>query len=330
MEEALSQLQIDALLQDLVGGQANDIPTPTPEEKKKSKVKAYNFKLPKKFTKEQLRTIHSVFEVYARHLSSYLTGTLRTFVQVEPLSIEETKFYEYSNSLPESVLLGELEMAPFDGTILMEFSKDLSFAIMDKLLGGQGAPGVVVREYTDIEVSIMDVVFKNAVYYLKDAWSNIVDVAPSFKKAEVNNGTNRVMHLDEIVVICMLEVKIKEVTGTITVCLPYTWLEPISEKLFTKYRMAERIRKDINVEENRRTIKEQIYHSSIELKAKLGTTKLGLIEVANLRPGDIIKLDQKAEDFIKIEVAKKDWFNARLGVKSRSKAVQIINGIDNE
>jgi flagellar motor switch protein FliM len=32
--------------------------------------------IPRKLAKEQLRTLFGVYELYARHLSSYLTGTL--------------------------------------------------------------------------------------------------------------------------------------------------------------------------------------------------------------------------------------------------------------
>lgn len=326
MKEALTQFQIDELLQDIIGGQVDISKI---EDEKANKVKPYNFKIPKKFTKEQLRTIVGVFDIYARHLSSYFTGILRSYAQVEVLSIEETKYYEFSNALSESVLLGVVEMAPFEGTILMESSKELSYIVMDKLLGGHGEPGQTERDYTDIEIAIMDRLFRNLVYYLKDAWSNIADVEPSFKKFEVNNGTSRIMHLDEIVVITVLSVRIKEVTSNITICIPYVWLEPLNEKLFTRYRMAERTRKDTNTEENRQAILAQIYESKIELKAKLGSTRIKLRDVLNMQPGDVIRLDQKADDSIKVEIANKNWFNVKLGHTNRNKAIQIISSVDN-
>jgi flagellar motor switch protein FliM len=326
LKEVLTQFQIDELLQDIIGGQveiSND-----EDLKNQKKIKEYDFKIPKKFTKEQLRTIVGVYDIYARHLSSYLTGTLRTFCQLDVISIEETKYYEYSNSLPDSVLIAVLDMLPFEGTILMEISRDLSFVIMDKMLGGTGDPGSVNREYTDIELVLMERLYKNLIAYLKDAWSNVADVQPEFRKFEMSNGTNRIMHLDEIVVIIVLEVKIKEITGNITICIPYVWLEPINEKLYTRYRMTERIRKDIDTEASRKSILSQIYHSQIELTAILGNASVNLRDVLNMEVGDVIKLRQKVDSKVKMNAGNKTWFYAQLGTKKRIKAVQILKSAE--
>jgi flagellar motor switch protein FliM len=50
---------------------------------------------------------------------------------------------------------------------------------------------------------------------------------PIFRKFETGNTASNIMHIDEVVHIIVLNVKNKEITGKITVCLPFVWLESL-------------------------------------------------------------------------------------------------------
>lgn len=325
MKEVLAQFQIDALLRDIVGGKVDITPA---EPKDHKKIKTYDFKLPKKFTKEQLRTVMGVYEIYAKHLSSYLTGTLRTFCQVDVASIEETKYYEYSNAIPESALIGVLDLQPVEGTVLMEFSKELSLTIIDKMLGGPGSCGNINREFTDIEMSIMGRLFKNVITYFKDSWSNVAEIKPSFTKFEHGGSAGRLMHLDEVVVIVVMDVKVKEVTGKVTVCLPYMWLESINDKLYTKYRMSQVAKKNLDHELNKQSILSQIYKSELGVVINLGNATIQLKDLVNMEVGDVIRLKQNVNDDVSVNVGSRTWFYGKLGLRNNKKAVVVVKCVE--
>ena len=96
MAEALSQSQIDELLQRMRSGNVDEAPA-----SEESKVKEYDFTSPKKFTKEQMRSLSTLYENYSRILSVYLTGILRDVIEVEVTQIEEQRYFEYNNALPD-------------------------------------------------------------------------------------------------------------------------------------------------------------------------------------------------------------------------------------
>lgn len=159
MADVLSQSQIDALLNSFSSEGAKALDE-IEEQVSEKKVKNYDFKMPKKFTKEQLKIIDSIFENYSRVLSSYFTGLMRVYCKVEVLQIEEQLYYEFNNALPDYVMIAMINMGITDDDIpetncIMELSNPISFTMMDRLMGGSGEYTDVSRDFTEIEVGMM-------------------------------------------------------------------------------------------------------------------------------------------------------------------------------
>lgn len=151
-EKQLSQAQIDALLGRLNSGEEEV------EEDASAQIKKYDFRSPKKFTKEQLRTLDGMHENFSRMLSSHFTGILRSYCEITVLSIEEQRYFEYNNALPDSALIGLINFRPQDkhyseGVLLMDMSTSLGYFMVDRLLGGPGTGYGLTRDYTDIEIA---------------------------------------------------------------------------------------------------------------------------------------------------------------------------------
>ena len=87
MPEQLSQSQIDALLKKMSSGEVTT-------EQEERKIRDYDFKSPKKFTKEQLKALNGLHETLGRMLASYFSSLLRTVCEIEVLQVEEQRFYE--------------------------------------------------------------------------------------------------------------------------------------------------------------------------------------------------------------------------------------------
>ena len=137
MGEVLSQNEIDSLLQALSSGELdadeiNNIDEPT--------AKNYDFRRPAKFSKEHLRTLEIIFEHYGRLLSTNLPVYLRKNIQVSVVNSEACTFSEFSTALANPVLLAVVNFDPLGGNILLEIAANLGYAMIDRMLGGQGNP----------------------------------------------------------------------------------------------------------------------------------------------------------------------------------------------
>lgn len=327
MPEILSQNQIDELLEELMNAPEKKVEATESNEIKK--VKEYDFKSPKKFSKEQLKLLNGIYDNFSRHLASYFSGILRTYCEITIEEIEEHPYYEYNNALPDSVLIGVIDaktdegVTPsMEGTMLVDISNSITFALIERLLGGSGNGLTMEREFTEIEISLMEKIFKQIVYFTKESWLNIVDIKPEMKRIETNSRLMQTMSMDEIVVIIIMNVTIKSVKGTLSVCIPCISLESVLNKSqnFSYNRKKQEIIQDTSTKE---ALLEHIKDSPLDIKALFGGTTLTLNDIVNLQVGDVIKLDQKIDSEVKVNIGDKTWFTGIPGMKKNRKVIKV-------
>ena len=133
MSDVLSQEEINQLIEALMKGELKEEDLLKEEEEKK--VKPYDFKRPSKFSKEQLRTFQMIHENFGRALSTYLSGRLRTFVDVE-ISIDQLTYEEFIRSvmIPSFIVIFTGDV--FEGSAIFEMRLDLFYTMLDIIMGG--------------------------------------------------------------------------------------------------------------------------------------------------------------------------------------------------
>jgi flagellar motor switch protein FliM len=327
MAEVLSQDQIDKLLGSLQSGSA-DI-SEIEERTSAQKVKEYDFLSPKKFTREQIRFLENVFENFSRRFSSQLSGLLRLNCQAEVLQVEEEEFREFSNALNDSVLLPVLglhseEYKIDDKQILMEMSRPISFCIIDRMMGGNGSGYQIDRDYTEIEISLMEYLFKQITVLLKDAWSNYVNVNFSLDSIETNSQMIQFIQPDDSVAIVVVQVELNDLKGNLNICLPASSLEEIFKRFDSKYVKASKKDDPKEIQQRRENILTTLKDTALTVSAILGQTDVTLKDLLELQRGDIIPLDTPvSRGSVIVKVEKLDWFRGTVGTKKKNYAVKI-------
>lgn len=329
MADVLSQSQIDALLNSFSeeGAKALD---EIEEQSSEKKVKNYDFKMPKKFTKEQLKTIDGIFESYSRVLSSYLTGLLRVYCKVEVIQTEEQLYYEFNNALPDYVMMSMVNMGIMDDDVLetsciLELSNPISYTMMDRLMGGAGTYSDQSRDFTEIEVEIMTTVMKRMAALLKEPWGSYIDTNPTLTSIETNSRVVQPFSPDEVVIIVMLEVEIKDIKNTISICIPAMGLESIMSKFGDKWARGTKKLDPKRENERKVSLMDAIKDSDLKIDAVLCETSLDLYDVLTLQEGDVIPLNVPIDRNITVKIGNNLWFDGKLGIKNNKKAVKIDN-----
>lgn len=318
MSDVLSQNEIDNLLSALSSGEFD--PTET-EEADEKQVKEYDFARPSKFSKEHLRTLVFIFENYARLLSTNLPVYLRKTVQVEVMHSEAATYQEFSNSLSNPVLLGLVNFAPLDGNIIIELATGLGYAIVDRMLGGDGQPLEKNRDFTEIELSILERIMVICTNLMVEPWQSVQQLEPMLERIETNSQFAQFITPNEMTSVVTMSIKIGNVEGLMNVCIPYTVLEPVIDKLNTKYWYSSAQVKDEDI--YRDAIEESLQKAHIPVRAIMGKSAISVNDFVHLQVGDIIKINTRIEDELDVYVGNIKRFSAIPGTHEDSYAVKI-------
>lgn len=325
MGEVLSQNEIDSLLKALSSG---ELDVDEIKDKNEKQVKDYDFARPAKFSKEHLRTLEFIFEHYGRLLSTNLPVYLRKTVQVEVMNSEAVTYSEFSNSLSNPVLLGIINFAPLNGNIIVEIADNLGYTIVDRMLGGKGAPLERPREFSEIELLIVERIFNVVVNLLIEPWESVCEIEPRLERIETNSQYAQIISPMEMIALVTLSIKIGEVEGLINICLPYITLESVMDKLNTKYWYSNLQAKD--EQEYSETIEALISKAPMPIKGVLGSSTISVNDFLGLQRGDIIRLDTKVDEELNIYVGNIKKFTALPGATGDNYAVRITSVIREE
>ncbi len=326
MAEILSQSQIDELLNNLSSGDVSIQELETSEKK----IKEYDFRSPKKITKETIKLLKGIYENYCRMVTSQLTSSLRLMCDVTVEQVEESIFHEFNNALDDYVLMGLIDVKYPDKTmadsqILMEVSKPLSFVIIDRLLGGSGEEYGNLRDYTDIELSLLSNMIKQLVELMGGTWESTMEIETELSKVETNARFIQSINYNDTVVIIVLNVSLNQLSGKLTICIPSSILDEIFKKASTMSRNSNK-RSEQSIEEQRAAIMDSLKFSKLTVAGTLGNAQATLQDVVNMQVGDLIILDKKADADVDINVDGEKWFEGKWGTR-RNKGVIRINKI---
>lgn len=325
MGEVLSQNEIDNLLAALSTGELDADEIQGAAEKQ---IKSYDFKRPAKFSKEHLRTLEIMFEHYGRLLSTHLPVYLRKSVQVSVASSETVTFSEFTNALSNPVILGLVNFSPLPGTIIIEMATHLGFAMIDRMLGGQGTPLDKKRDFSEIELTILDKIMVICMQLLREPWKNVVDLNPTLERIETNAQFVQIISPSDMIAIVTMNLKIGDVEGFVNICLPYFTLEDIMDKLNTKFWYS--TMQDSKDEDYEIQIETLIRRVDVPVKAVLGKSRISVSDFMNLQIGDIIRLDRRVEEDMDVYVGNIRKFQALPGSSKDSYAVRITSVLREE
>ena len=325
MGDTLSQEEIDNLLKAFNDG---DLNADDFSDTKEKQLKNYDFARPSKFSKDHLRTLEIIFENYGRLLSTNLPAYLRKNVQVEVVNAEANTYSEFANALSNPVILGVVNFAPLEGNIIIELSANLGFTIVDRMLGGGGAPLERNRDFTEIELIILERVLEVCTNLLVDPWESVVSIEPRLERIETNSQFAQFISPGEMTAIITMSVKIGSVEGLMNICIPYSCVEPVIDKLNTKYWYSSMKESDSGAYQE--VIEDIIDYAKIPVKAMLGRSTISVNDYINIQIGDIIKLDTKVNDELEVYVGNIKKFTALPGATSDSYAVRVTSVIREE
>lgn len=325
MGDVLSQSEIDSLLKALSTG---ELDTDNMTQRDEAQIKNYDFARPAKFSKENLRTLEFIYEHYGRLLSTNLPVYLRKNVQVEVVSSETVVFSEFSNALLNPVILGVVNFSPLPGSIIIDLASNLGFAIIDRMLGGNGVPLKKGRDFSEIELSIIEKILVLCMQLMKEPWKNVVEINPFLERIETNPQFAQIISPTDMIAIITLNIKVGDVEGLMNVCLPFFTLENVMDKLNTKSWFSSIT--ESSDEDYEQYVESMLKRVDVPVKVQLGANDITVNDFINLQCGDILRLNTKTEEDLEVYVGNIKKFTALPGTNKDKYAVRVTSVIREE
>jgi len=330
MRDTLDQSDIDALMSAVSSG---EVAPPTRQgqifsrhrsDLENVEIKEYDFKRPERISKDQMRALHMLHEGFARNFAAFLSGFLRTIVEVRVASTDQLTYAEFMASLPNptSFNLINIDAADLEGQLCLEVSPLIIYPIIDRLLGGSNHEVFIPqRPLTLIETRLVQRILSRAMTNLAEAWESVRKIEFQLGQMESNPHIVQIVPPNEVVVVIGFELKLGARAGTMSLCIPFTVIEPLMDEISAhSWFQAGSNRSD---QQWGRLVAERIADAQVEVIAILAETSMTVSDLHSLEVGDIIMTDKPAGSPVTLYIESVPKFFADIGRHKNHRALRI-------
>lgn len=279
----------------------------------------YNFRRPDRLSKEQVRGLYFLHDLFAHSLSSNLPLFLRTISEVNLISVEQQSYGEYLRGLADPTTAFTLSVEALRGVFAVEINSSIAFPIVDRMLGGEGKPTGEKRTATDLEMKILEGFLPIITDNYSEAWKPIIEFKTDLIGRETRPQMLQIAPPNEVVVTIVYQVQIGEARGAMSLCLPVAMLEPVIGK-FTQSSYSSN---KTTAPEATFALLQTVSRVRLPVSAQLGRVSASVSDLMGLAAGDVLRTNHRIEKPVKILVGSAPKYAGQLAALSGKKVVQI-------
>jgi flagellar motor switch protein FliM len=315
-EKILSQEEIDALLNAMDSGEVE-----MEEQEKvasKSEAKSYDLTSQSLMLRDQFDALDEVYDKFINLLNAGLGGALQRAIEVKMVSKEIVKFGEFLQAFANPTGFSIYTMEPLIGSAMLAVEPNLGFSLIDCMFGGEGKPLPKIREFTQIEQRMLNRFYKEVLEELENAWKVAYRIKFIQKKTETKPEFVNLVSPNDLVLSFVFSINGEEFSGNIHICTPFLMLEPIKDKLSSRY-LREKDRAHAFKEQLTMLMKD----TTVKMVAELGRTTHTIGQILGMESGDIVKINTGPQDPVIMNVEGVPKYLGMPGVIKGNRAVQV-------
>ena len=322
-DKILSQEEIDALLNAMDSGEVSV--EEEPEEQSTSEVKSYDLTAQSLMLRDQFDALDEVYDKFINLMNVGLGSSLQHPIETKIVSKEIVKFGEFLQAFANPTGFSIYTMEPLIGTAMMAVEPNLGFALIDCMFGGEGKPLKNIREFTQIEKRMMQRFYLDVLRELERAWRVAYPIKIVQKKTETKPEFVNLVSPGDLVLTFVVSVSGEEFTGNVHICTPFLMLEPIKDKLSSRY-----LREKDRAHVFRDQLTNLLRDTEVQLIAELGMTTRSIGQILEMEIDDVVRINTGPQDPVTIKIEGVPKFKGMPGVVKGNRAVQVEDIITEE
>lgn len=321
MPEILSKQEIDTLLTGMSAEQQAAAESPTGPRTPEKEAITFDFRLPHRLSKNQLRTFQAVHEGFGETFSSYLVSRLQTSVSIAVASVDQLFYSEYVLSITSPSSFYVFRILESDALAVLEVSPPLLLAMVEHLMGGVAEGEKTARPITKIEQSIVRGVIQYALSDVQRAWKTVAELTFKFERYEMEGDFVQIAPSSEIVMVVSFDVTVGTQKYQMSLCFPTFALEKVLAKLNMQHFSGMTPTKGQG--DRQSPVMRQIGETAVETVAVLGETAITVRELMHLEPGDILRSNIPLTGDVQVQIGGKTRALGRPGISKGKMAVKV-------
>ncbi len=324
MSEILSQDEVDSLLR---GVNEGEVETETDQLERGASVTPYDFTRQEKRICGRLPMLDTINRKFSQLFRNTFSSMLRKSANMRVVSTDIVKFDEFQRALPVPSSLHIFRMESLRGQGLLVIESKLVFAVVDAIFGGTGLweTKITGRGFSAIETRMAKKVVLGALDDLEKVWSPVHAVSVNYVRAEVDPRFAAITSPTDTVLATLFEIEWGNISGSITICFPFTAIEPVIPKLKTQFQSE----KTVDQAWVRR-LRTKLLRTEVEMVAELGIADITPRQLFELEPGDTIVLGNDITDSLSMKVEGIPKFKGFPSVSRGAKAIRVTEIVERE
>lgn len=258
------------------------------------------------------RLIQEVFAANATEALSALFGS-KTLLTLE--CNEQHPLAYIQRSLIGPACWARIDLQPIPGFATLIIDGSIAYSVISKMLGGDAEPPAHIHPFTNLEMAVNRKFINVLLKQLRSAWQQIAEM--SFTIDEMGSDLPKILDRlpSEICTASYFKTSFPHATGYIVLLFNSLCFNSLRSQLEVLSASSTFMPPPPKIEYD---------HLEIEMKALLGTLYVSKEEISQLQPGDILDLQQSANEPIDIMIANERVFKGHPGLAGKNKGVVLL------
>lgn len=296
-----------------------------PKSGKRKYVEAYDFRQPKLFSKEIMRTLRTLHDVLARNLSRVFSSALRQKVDVHMHKIDQISTSDFLQNLASPTAIYLLNVKQLGGEMITVIPPEFCIHLIERQSGGKGGELNERRTLTTIEEKIISRIMRAVNNEIIVAWEPYMDFSIDSATYESKPENIHLMSVDPTIV-AKFEIDLGINKVEIQISYPYSLLkEAMNESILKKGSQAKTEKLSPEALDS---YKRTLLNAAVRIQPLLGTTRLSVKDILELKEGDTVPLNQRTDKPLTVRVNQVEKMKAFPGLVQGRKAIKVFEIIE--
>lgn len=263
-------------------------------------------------------------DTFARYYGVTLTNLVQGAASVKRSQVSTMEFEHVVQNLTDRGVIGVIRLDPLRWGGLVLFDGQLSFALVESLLGGATGERVLPdRPLSGIELNVVQGGLRDVCQDVVKAFQPLEELDVGLVKVETNPRLVNIVPPEAVVMLARFVVDIESREGEMALVIPLASLEPLREKL----REGVALFSSVHSKGWDSFLRRELLEMEVEVRGEIGRVSLTAKEIFDLEVGDVLDLGCLPSEPARMTVEGRPKYLARLGVKDGRNALSLTEPV---